>query len=131
MRSITKRRWRAPSAQSRLILTAPLLGIAYALGPNYNKPWEAFEPGEAQSAAARAHAAVAQAQRCAGLATGPEQALIAAVGYRYPDDRPSGDNASWNRDYAGAMRAAYREALGRRHGQASRRSGHQTGATRT
>jgi len=84
-------------------------GIAYALGPNYNKPWEAFQPGEAQTAVARAHAAVTQAERCAGLATGPEQALIAALGYRYPDDRPSGDNARWNRDYAGAMRAAYRD----------------------
>ena len=33
-------------------------GIAYAIGPNYNKPWEAFEPEEQPEALAIAREAV-------------------------------------------------------------------------
>jgi tetratricopeptide (TPR) repeat protein len=84
-------------------------GLAYALGPNYNKPWEAFEPDEAASAVARAHAAVASAQRHAAGAAGAEQALIAALTHRYPQDVPAPDSSVWNQDYAQAMRAAYRQ----------------------
>ena len=37
-------------------------GIAYAIGPNYNKPWDAFEEDEKPEALARANAA----NRCRG-----------------------------------------------------------------
>lgn len=84
-------------------------GLAYALGPNYNKPWDAFEPGEAGSAVARAHAAVADAQRHAAGATGAEQALITALASRYPADRLEPEWNVWNQEYAAAMRAAYRQ----------------------
>src|SRR5262245_45795291 len=36
-------------------------GIAYALGPNYNKGWEAFDEIELPQAVSEAHAATAQA----------------------------------------------------------------------
>jgi tetratricopeptide (TPR) repeat protein len=84
-------------------------GLAYALGPNYNKPWEAFEPDEAASAIARAHVAVANAQRYAAGAAGTEQALVAALTHRYPQGAPASDWSVWNQAYAEAMRAAYRE----------------------
>jgi tetratricopeptide (TPR) repeat protein len=84
-------------------------GLAYALGPNYNKPWEAFEPDEASSAVGRAHAAIAMARQRAAGATDAEQALIAALTRRYPQDRPALDWSVWNHAYAEAMRAAYRE----------------------
>ncbi len=84
-------------------------GLAYALGPNYNKPWEAFEPAEASSALARAHAAVATAQRLAAFATGAEQALIAALTHRYPRHTPARDWSAWNQAYADAMRVAHRQ----------------------
>jgi len=84
-------------------------GLAYALGPNYNKPWEAFEPDEAASAVAQAHAAVANARRHAAGAAGAEQALIAALTHRYPQDAPAAEWSVWNHAYADAMRAAYRE----------------------
>jgi tetratricopeptide (TPR) repeat protein len=84
-------------------------GVAYALGPNYNKPWEAFEPDEASSAVARARDALATAQRTAAGATEAEQALIAALAHRYPDATPAEDWSVWNHAYAEAMRAAYRE----------------------
>ena len=82
-------------------------GIAYALGPNYNKPWEAFEDAEARSATARAHAAAANAQRLAIHACPAERALIAALASRYPEGVPASDWSVWNRAYADAMRGAY------------------------
>ena len=84
-------------------------GLAYALGPNYNKQWDMFEPDEARSTIARAHAAVANAQRAAAAATGAEQALITALAYRYPEGVPAQDWSVWNYAYADAMRAAYQQ----------------------
>jgi tetratricopeptide (TPR) repeat protein len=84
-------------------------GLAYALGPNYNKPWEAFEPDEASVAVASAHSAVANAQRHSAGASAAEQALIAALACRYPQARPALDWSVWNQAYADAMRTAYRQ----------------------
>jgi tetratricopeptide (TPR) repeat protein len=84
-------------------------GLAYALGPNYNKQWETFDPDEARRAVARAHAAITSAERHAADVTGPEQALIRALTYRYPQGVPAQDWSVWNHAYADAMRAAYRE----------------------
>ena len=44
-------------------------GLAYALGPNYNKQWEMFDPEEARSAIAQAHGAamVIRPQPAGGL----------------------------------------------------------------
>ena len=36
-------------------------GVAYALGPNYNKPWEAFDPVDLSASVSRAFAASAAA----------------------------------------------------------------------
>ena len=44
-------------------------GIAYALGPNYNKPWEFFDGDDLARTVARTHAAVELAQRKAAGAT--------------------------------------------------------------
>src|ERR1700722_16450953 len=38
-------------------------GLAYALGPNYNKSWEMFDPVDLMSSRSRAHAATAAAAR--------------------------------------------------------------------
>ncbi len=87
-------------------------GLAYALGPNYNKPWEAFDPVEKASAAALAHAA---ARAAAGLAPGAapaERALVRALACRYPAAEPPDDCSSWNGGYAAAMREVYREHPG-------------------
>lgn len=84
-------------------------GLAYALGPNYNKPWEAFGPAERSQSGSRAHAAAAAAVRRAGPASPAEQALIGALVHRYPAADPGeGERGSiWNRDYADAMREVY------------------------
>ncbi len=88
-------------------------GLAYALGPNYNKPWEAFEEGERKSATQRTHEAVEQATALAqdhhASLSSVEQQLIHALRYRYPQkETPDADEdgkktAIWNADYADAM----------------------------
>jgi len=88
-------------------------GLAYALGPNYNKPWEAFGPGEAPSAVSRAHAALAAAAGPGRQASPAERALVHALGARYPAAAGAGgwdaaDGAAWNAGYAAAMREVYR-----------------------
>lgn len=44
-------------------------GIAHALGPNYNKPWDAFDTEELTRTVDRTHAAVERAHALAGRAT--------------------------------------------------------------
>jgi tetratricopeptide (TPR) repeat protein len=86
-------------------------GVAYALGPNYNKPWEMFDPAEALSVTTRTHAAVERAQQLSGgtAASRVEQALIGALASRYPQSSPAADTSVWNLAYADAMRTAYRD----------------------
>jgi hypothetical protein len=86
-------------------------GLAYALGPNYNKPWEAFGQAEVASAVSRAFAAATAAQR-AGGATAVERALAAALASRYPSAQPEQDCSPWNAGYADAMREVYRSHPG-------------------
>ena len=81
-------------------------GLAYALGPNYNKPWEAFDPADLSSSLARAFAAANAAVRAAG-ATPVERALAQAITARFGSADPGGDYPAWNAGYADAMRAVY------------------------
>ncbi|WP_167392506.1 tetratricopeptide repeat protein [Streptomyces pactum] len=81
-------------------------GIAYALGPNYNKPWEAFDAEELTRTVDRTHAAVELAhEKAARSATPVERALIGALRARYPQARAVEDCSVWNAPYAENMRA--------------------------
>jgi tetratricopeptide (TPR) repeat protein len=80
-------------------------GIAYALGPNYNKPWEFFDPDDLRTTVARTHEAVVRARELA--ATDVEQALADALLHRYPQDVPAQDCSVWNAPYAEAMAAVH------------------------
>ena len=84
-------------------------GVAYAAGPNYNKPWEAFDEEDAARSLATAHDAAARAAECASNATPAERALIQALEHRYPSRSPAPDMDPWNDGYAQAMRAVYAE----------------------
>jgi tetratricopeptide (TPR) repeat protein len=86
-------------------------GLAYALGPNYNKPWEAFDPADLSSSLARAFAAANAAVRAAG-ATPVERALAQAITARFGSAEPGGDYPAWNAGYADAMRAVYQSHPG-------------------
>ncbi|WP_225625681.1 tetratricopeptide repeat protein [Streptomyces werraensis] len=88
-------------------------GIAYALGPNYNKPWDAFDPEDLDRTVVRTHAAVERAHRAAeARATPVERALVEALRARYPQNRPAQDCSVWNDPYADRMLAVYESAPG-------------------
>jgi len=74
-------------------------GIAYAIGPNYNKAWDAFDPVDLAESLARARAELDLA--AAGRATDVERGLIAALATRFPAD----DLAAGHARYADAMAA--------------------------
>jgi tetratricopeptide (TPR) repeat protein len=83
-------------------------GLAYALGPNYNAQWDAFDPESLGHAVSRAHDALGRAgRRDAG--TPAERALIRALSARFPAAEPPEDCYPWSIAYASAMRAAYRQ----------------------
>jgi tetratricopeptide (TPR) repeat protein len=82
-------------------------GLAYALGPNYNKPWEMFDPVDLTSSRSRAHAATAAASGRVSGSTPAERALVQALAYRYPGAEADADGSVWNQQYADAMREVY------------------------
>jgi len=82
-------------------------GIAYAIGPNYNKPWDAFEEDEKPDALSQALKAVERATNLAAKANPAETALIEALAQRYPQSGAIDDFGPWNDAYADAMRQVY------------------------
>lgn len=87
-------------------------GIAYAIGPNYNKPWEAFEDEEKLDAIEVANHAITQAAALKATGTLVEQALIEAISYRYPESPTVEEFAHWSNAYADAMRKVYGDFSG-------------------
>lgn len=85
-------------------------GKAYAIGPNYNKPWPAFDQEEMRSALATARDALSKAAALEGRCSPAERALIDALAARYPAEEPLADveaMGAWNDAYADAMRGVY------------------------
>ncbi|MFM9441483.1 hypothetical protein [Streptomyces acidiscabies] len=82
-------------------------GIAYALGPNYNKPWEFFDDKDLARTVRRTHEAVERAEERAARSRPVERALIGALMARYPRAQAAEDCSVWNHAYADAMRAVY------------------------
>jgi tetratricopeptide (TPR) repeat protein len=78
-------------------------GIAYAVGPNYNKPWEAFDPADAAASLARARAELAAAAD--GRANAVERGLIDALRQRFPTEDAADAEAliAGHQAYADAM----------------------------
>jgi tetratricopeptide (TPR) repeat protein len=84
-------------------------GVAFALGPNYNKPWAFFGAEELHQTVAKTRHHVLKAQECAGHASPAEKAIIDAIHYRYQADKPPADCTIWNADFADAMQKAYEQ----------------------
>lgn len=81
-------------------------GYAYALGPNYNKPWELFDPLELADALSRCHKATTLAIE---LATDPlERRLAEALLHRFPAAN-DGNYPAWSQSYANAMESVYND----------------------
>lgn len=84
-------------------------GLAYALGPNYNKTWDVFDNEDLATSVSRTHHAARQADANAATALPVERALINAIQFRYSQDLPAADFSIWNREYAQAMKSVYRD----------------------
>jgi hypothetical protein len=84
-------------------------GLAYAVGPNYNKPWEKFDLGDLHKSVQRGYDASQSAKKYAAKATPLEKALIGAMQARFPTNEPAADYAALNKGYADAMRPVYEE----------------------
>ena len=82
-------------------------GIAHAAGPNYNRPWETYEPGEKAEAMAVARGAAEAAAGLADRATEAERGLIAAVRHRAPEPDVE-DFLPCHDAYAASMREVWR-----------------------
>ncbi|THW62636.1 TPR domain protein [Aureobasidium pullulans] len=88
-------------------------GLAYASGPNYNKPWEFFDDDDFVKTVKKADDAAVEAKERGKSASLLEQALIEALQSRYPSDLSrkynQNDFKSWNQSYADAMRDVYED----------------------
>ncbi len=83
-------------------------GVAYAAGPNYNKPWEAFTEADLTQSLAQAYTATQMALAHLDGTSEVEQALIRTLPHRYPSSTLTEDGNIWNDAYAAAMREVYR-----------------------
>lgn len=81
-------------------------GLAYAIGPNYNKPWDLFEPEEKAASLDEGNDALDTARALSGL-TPVETAMIEALATRYPTDPEIEDFGPWNDAFTEAMRPVY------------------------
>ena len=84
-------------------------GIAYALGPNYNKAWDAFDEVELKASLAEAYEMTSKAVALVDGVSEMEQAVIRTLPYRYPTNVPVDDTSGWVEDYATNMRRVYRK----------------------
>ncbi|KAK6953640.1 hypothetical protein Daesc_005945 [Daldinia eschscholtzii] len=85
-------------------------GLAYVLGPNYNKPWEYFDEDELDRVMRRTHDVVKHARARVEHALPVEKALVEALKYRYPQEYAGDKNwPIWNQGYADAMGRVYKE----------------------
>jgi tetratricopeptide (TPR) repeat protein len=82
-------------------------GVAYAVGPNYNFPWELQDPAGKAAALARAYDSAGAALALVGRVSAAERALIEALPARYPQRDPIDDQRPWNDAFADAMRLAH------------------------
>lgn len=83
-------------------------GIAYAAGPNYNLPWQLYDPEGKAKALAAAYDATQSALAHANGITPVEAALIKALPARYPQRDPIEDQSGWDKAYTVAMRSVFK-----------------------
>ena len=85
-------------------------GVAYGLGCNYNKQWEAFAPKALALALRQGRAAILEACAYLDRATAVETALLKALEKRFQRDDETDVEVlvTWNDEFAAAMRDVYR-----------------------
>ena len=66
-------------------------GLAYSVGPNYNKAWDAFDPVDQAASLSRARSELRLAAN--GRASAAERGLIEALWVRFPTEDPDDNQA--------------------------------------
>ncbi|KAF1993050.1 hypothetical protein P154DRAFT_528061 [Amniculicola lignicola CBS 123094] len=82
-------------------------GVAFALGPNYNKPWDLFDEKELKVTLERIRLANLEARQHIEGATPIEKALVEAIQERIPKGLTEEDFRMCNEAYATAMQSVY------------------------
>ena len=82
-------------------------GIAYASGPNYNKPWEAFDPDDLNRSIRVSRDAAARARELSVNGHAAERALIDALWHRCPPSGSDDELEACHDAYATAMRGVH------------------------
>ncbi|WKA28935.1 tetratricopeptide repeat protein [Bradyrhizobium roseum] len=82
-------------------------GVSYASGPNYNLPWVRYDPLGRQRALSASFDAMQAALAHAGKASPVEQAMIKALGARYPQRGAIEDMSPWDKAYTQEMRRVF------------------------
>ena len=83
-------------------------GVAYAAGPNYNRPWQNLDAIELPRILEETHAAATRAVALSASVSKRERVLIDAIAQRHPSNNAPEEFALWTNAYADAMRSAYR-----------------------
>lgn len=84
-------------------------GVAYVVGPNYNKAWAAYDPTDLAESLRVATQARQAALALCGQAGPVERAIIETLPARYPSADTAGAGQAWCESYAQAMRGVYRD----------------------
>lgn len=82
-------------------------GISYASGPNYNLPWQRYDPMGRQLALSASYNAMLIALEHAKSAGPVEQAMIEALRTRYPQSEAIEDMARWDKAFTSEMRKVF------------------------
>ena len=82
-------------------------GIAYSIGPYYNKQWHRFDADDLRTTLLSAYDASRAALALVDSVSAVERALIEALAQRYQSRAPHVDMSPWNDAYADAMREVY------------------------
>ena len=82
-------------------------GVSYASGPNYNLPWNRYDPQGRQMALSASYEAMQRALAHAGKASPVERAMIEALPARYPQREAIEDMSPWDKAYTKEMRKIF------------------------
>ena len=83
-------------------------GVAYAIGPNYNKPWDDFDEDEKTESARPGAGSGCRGDGEYRRRDADGAGLIEALRTRYPDSADVDSFDPWHDAYADAMRAVYK-----------------------
>ena len=86
-------------------------GIAYAIGPNYNKPWDIFTSDEKIPTLKKAHECISKANKISDLSI-LESEMLKALEQRYPKNPDIDDFQPFSNAFAIGMKKVFTTILG-------------------